>query len=543
MLSVSQDFKNAMVAPVRTFQAQADVRLNTSNLGEITTFSQEDVIKTIEIQRVGDNSKFFGFGICQRLNMHIVDLENTKAPITGTPIKVRLGIVLEDDTTEFINYPTFTITERNRREDEGVLSITAYDKLNDASTYTLNDLTISAPYTIKDFTQAIATHLNLGFELINIADDDYAFNLSYPEGGNFEGTENLRECLNAAAEATQTIYYINENDNLVFKRLDVNGEPLATITENDYFTFSHKDNRRLNEIWHVTELGDNVVARGTTNSTPQYVRNNPFWEMRDKDIVQVVDNALANVGGLVISQFDCEWRGNLSLEIGDKIEIKQVCLDGRIQSAYVFDDVVTFDGGYTQKTQWVYSESDATTDATPTSIGEAINQTIAKVNKVNKEITLLASEVDSNSSSIGEININTDAIKSSVSELTTQIEDNQAATDEAIASLEERVDATITKDDFTIEVSQILSEGVDKVTTSTGYTFNQDGLTVSKSTSDITTTITEDGMTVSRGGETVLTANNEGVTAEDLHATTYLIIGTNSRFEDFGSRTGCFWIG
>jgi hypothetical protein len=59
------------------------------------------------------------------------------------------------------------------------------------------------------------------------------------------------------------------------------------------------------------------------------------------------------------------------------------------------------------------------------------------------------------------------------------------------------------------------------------------------------TLITEDGLTVKRGHEVTLSANNEGVIAEDLHATTYLLIGANSRFEDFenGTRTGCFWIG
>ena len=58
------------------------------------------------------------------------------------------------------------------------------------------------------------------------------------------------------------------------------------------------------------------------------------------------------------------------------------------------------------------------------------------------------------------------------------------------------------------------------------------------------TQITEDGMTVYKSDEAVLTANNLGVDAVNLHATTYLIIGTKSRFEDYGSsRTGCFWIG
>ena len=63
----------------------------------------------------------------------------------------------------------------------------------------------------------------------------------------------------------------------------------------------------------------------------------------------------------------------------------------------------------------------------------------------------------------------------------------------------------------------------------------------------MTTNIDEDGMSVYRGEEEVLTADNQGVTAYNLHARTYLIVGTSSRFEDYEkdgeTRTGCFWIG
>ena len=51
-------------------------------------------------------------------------------------------------------------------------------------------------------------------------------------------------------------------------------------------------------------------------------------------------------------------------------------------------------------------------------------------------------------------------------------------------------------------------------------------------------------MSVSKENTEVLTANAAGVSAVDLHARTYLIVGNNSRFEDYdGFRTGCFWIG
>jgi len=52
-------------------------------------------------------------------------------------------------------------------------------------------------------------------------------------------------------------------------------------------------------------------------------------------------------------------------------------------------------------------------------------------------------------------------------------------------------------------------------------------------------------MKIIKDTDIVLTANNTGVDAKNLHATTYLIVGANSRFEDYddNSRTGCFWIG
>ena len=101
----------------------------------------------------------------------------------------------------------------------------------------------------------------------------------------------------------------------------------------------------------------------------------------------------------------------------------------------------------------------------------------------------------------------------------------------------------MTSEEINIAIQKGIDNGATQVNTATGFTFNSDGLKVAKSGSEISTQITEDGMSVSKDGEEVLTANNQGVKAIDLHATTYLIIGENSRLEDYGGRTGCFWIG
>ena len=89
---------------------------------------------------------------------------------------------------------------------------------------------------------------------------------------------------------------------------------------------------------------------------------------------------------------------------------------------------------------------------------------------------------------------------------------------------------------------------INSVTTATGYTFNADGLTIYKEGEEIKSLLDNTGLHVTRSDEEVLTANNIGVSAINLTARQYLIVGANSRFEDYSNgtdakRTACFYIG
>lgn len=96
------------------------------------------------------------------------------------------------------------------------------------------------------------------------------------------------------------------------------------------------------------------------------------------------------------------------------------------------------------------------------------------------------------------------------------------------------------------------SVDVNEVTTRTGYTFNADGLTIYKSGEEIKNLLNHKGMYVTRAEantETaILTADNNGVDAINLTARQYLIVGSNSRFENYSNgtdeqRTACFYLG
>ena len=101
-----------------------------------------------------------------------------------------------------------------------------------------------------------------------------------------------------------------------------------------------------------------------------------------------------------------------------------------------------------------------------------------------------------------------------------------------------------TAEGLSLQVKSVYDDGVSKLSTTAGYTFDETGITVQKSGKEIKTQITEDGVTVYKNGSEVLVANSRGVDAADLHASTYLSIAGKSRFEKYKSnRRGCFWIG
>lgn len=529
MLILQENFNEMINSSVRTTGARVEL-YNGSTLTKI--FKYTDALKSFEIQRVGEG-QFFGFGICHRLNVKLIDTARQIDITTANTLEVAFGV--ENDYT--YPYPLFYISEVRRDENTNELSITAYDALYKASEHTVSEINLPS-YTIKQFLIECANILGIPYKIENVSDT--SFDTYYEAGANFDGTETVREALDDIAEATQTIYFINNNWELTFKRLDVSGAAVLTIDKSKYITLDSKTNRRLVSICHATELGDNVSASLTETGTTQYVRDNPFWDLRD-DIDTIVENALAAVGGLTINQFDCKWRGNYSLEIGDKISL--TTKDNETVNSYVLNDTITYDGFLTESTEWNYTDSEET-ESNPSSLGDVLKQTFARVDKANKQIDLLASDINANSQEIASIKINSESINASVQKIETDLKDGLADVNEDVSSLTSKVEAKMSAEDVKIEIQTELEKGVDKVITKTGFTFDDTGLTVEKDNSEMKTQITEDGMTVYQDNTGVLIANNNGVEARNLHANTYLIIGTNSRFEDFGAdRTACFWIG
>lgn len=518
-------------SPARTIKGRVEF-YNSSTLTR--SFTGADSISSISVNRAGDK-KFFGFGICQEAEVKLLDKDRAIHINQDETFKIYFGV--NDD---YISpAPTFSIIDIARDENTNGIIVKGGDAIYKSSKHTFSELTLPKTYTLSELAHHIGAFLGLHFTLVDV--DAKLFNFTIDNNANLEGTETIRSVLDAIAEVTQTIYYIDGID-LVFKQLNRDSDAVITIRRDDYFTLKSHTDITLSKITKTTELGDALSASTGESGVEQFIRNNPFLELRT-DVADLLDNAIDIMGGLTINQFECSWRGNYLLQPADKINL--ITKDGDLVTSYILTDSYSYTGGLNATSSWEYYETQKDETANnPTNLGDKVNQTFAKVDKVNKRIELVAGEVADTNSKVSNLELTTESINASVKDVKQELENADNALDTRIDILSQEVGVKITKEEVEISIETRLQEGVDKVITAgKKYTFDDEGLNISSSGNNINTTITEDGMKIYRAGQEVLKADNEGVKAEDLHATTYLIIGDTSRLETRLSRTACFWIG
>ena len=550
----TQDYNAAMAAPSRMAVILISIYDENDELVErlfpirMLSPNDDDVsIKNVEITKTGGNNKFFGAVIKSRLNFHIVDIKKTRHYPTNYYCVVEQYAVdtMGYTITGSVTSQKFYITEQTRDEKTGELSITAYDVLGNDEVY---ESALTAPYTVLQLGMEIASKYGVQPYLVNIDEDDEFLLTSLPNGANLDGNQKLSEVIEDFCEATFSICYIDNQNRLVLKRLNRDGNPDFTIDKANYFEAKSNENRRLKEIVKTNELGDNISASIAASGSTQFIRDNCIFEkLEDTTVASLLDDAIEMLGGTTIAQFNCKWRGNCGIEAGDKIQIETTLNGAETQTyitSYFLDDKVTYSGGLVEDTQYRFEEDKNETASNPTTIGELMKTTVAKVDKAEQKIILAISKSEEYESRIASLETNTDGIIATVGDMQKNIEETAENLQDNITEIENQVNAKITSTDAQLIISEALANGVTKVDTQTGFVFDKDGLTIDKSTSEMKTQITEDGMTVYRNEEEMLKANNNGVDAVNLHAKTYLIIGDNTRFENYGyNRTGCFYIG
>ena len=161
-----------------------------------------------------------------------------------------------------------------------------------------------------------------------------------------------------------------------------------------------------------------------------------------------------------------------------------------------------------------------------------------KVLRLQRDVDGLQVENKNAAGSLSQLALDLDGIR-------TQVKTQQETADGVKSQL---TSLNQTNRDLQIRIQSIQENGTQKVTTATGYTFDDNGLHITKSGEEMENKLDNTGMYVKRSGQVILQANNQGVKARDVEVSNFLKVGSHARFETYfdgtdSRRTACFWIG
>lgn len=526
MYNVSDSYLDAFKTPSR--QIAGSIVCDTDN-GPVYLKPEGSLIKFI-IEKTSPKGKFFGFAVTQKITIEAIGiLDSVKKGNRITPT-----IESKDYNGEEVLLPYFYVDSIEFNKVKNMTTIVGYDILHKLDTASISQFEFTYPVFALNYALDILEPVGGYAEFDGI-------NHLIREAPNLSGTETARTVLAALAEFTGSICYVSDGDTVKFRGM--RAEDFSdVILPDDYFDLAVGEPVILDKVASNTEAGDNI-SYGVDGFT-QVLWENPFITLRDDayDILVAIGNQVRNLSSL---DYTLSWRGCPAYEMGDFVLLQEK--DGTAQFVRYFNETLEYNGGLRSSSDWESGDGD-TIEVAPPSLSKVVSQTYAKVDKVNRQIEMVVSEVDELSKEVGSVTLNKDEILAEVAQSTEGVSSALETITNAFNQITEKSQLYMTKDKVDILIQQELKNGITSVNTTTGYSFDEEGLTISKTGSEMSTTITEDGMKIYKDNTEVLTVNNVGVSATNLHANTYLIIGERSRFEDYSdidgnARTGCFWIG
>lgn len=419
------------------------------------------------------------------------------------------GVKATGDTDySYIKYGTYLIKESKKDEESQTISLECYDlMLQSMIPYDLA-LDYTQGITVKGLLDAICARLGWAkgyttFYNCDVLVDEEKYDLS----------DTFRDALDDIAEvAGGMIGFVDDALTVIYPTSSgevIDEENLKTLT------MGKKYGPVNSVVLSRTPQEDNIYRQDAASITQNglteiRIENNQIIDTHREDFMDGICDALF---GLSFELYELESFGIGYLNFGDFFAIKTA--DGVEHKALMLCDDLQITQGVTETSKLEEPEATNTDYSAASETDKTLKKTILRVDKQSNEISALVSK--------------TETIANDVTGL-----------DDRVTKMAKVVVDSASVD---IKISTAI-EGINSVETSTGYTFDENGLNIHKDGEEMHNTLDNTGMYVRKNDTDVLIANNEGVNAVNLTARQYLIIGNNARFEDYSNnRTACFWIG
>lgn len=487
-----------------------------------TTYTAEDVVSV--------NPHYEG--VLYSSVMKVLDLQMIgEISLKGKTIdSLRIGARVGDEAYDYIDLGSYIVKECTYDVETNTTNCECYDKMLSAMIpYELiieypSDVTEEIPEgeteVISDETEEMATIPNVTVgDLLQAVCNRFGWELATPTftnsekevtEENFDDKYTFRDVLDQIAQVSGGIIAFKTDGKLYVIYPTESGE---TIDESNLksLKIGEKYGPVNSLVLARTPQEDNIYKQDAESIELNglcevKIENNLIMDSHRDDFL---DDLFERINGTTYFLYELESFGIGYLNLGDIFTLQLV--NGAEYQTLMLNDDLQITQGMSEKSSLEFPKETETDYQAATETDRLLKQVMLKVNKQEGIITALISS--------------TKQLEDGVGQLTSTVE--QTMTSEAIETL------------VTTKI-----EGIEAVDTQTGCKLDKDGLQVFKSDSDMKTLIDDNGMDVSCGDEKVLVADSNGVDAVNLTARKYLIIGDNSRFENYKEvRTGCFYIG
>lgn len=525
---------------------------------------QQDIKVTVGNERYKIKQLIYSFdGLLFKTIMKQVEITSKTAnQLKDKDINFKYGLYI-NDAFQYVDLGNFYIKDMEDNKKEEEITVTGYDRMiRFMKTFKQSELQLTYPCTIKKLVQKMCEVCETELYSTDFFNSDLVVNEDF-----FTAQElTYRDVLEKVAQTTLTTAFIKENklyfcklSNVVTQQLDQSYISRLVIKE------------KFGPL-NALVLGRGSVEDNVEATDEESITQNGRCEIRfdENEFVQeqretVIDNMFEQIKGLEYYSYEASDLGVMWLEPCDCIELGD--RDGNFYKTYYLKANITLTTGISSDSE---AEMPDETDTKYKVTSKAEKKTL-KVERLAKKneglIKDLAQETTENTEKLTQHEQTIDSISDKVQSNTTNINNNyqdvlgklgDCAQKSDVETISKSVETIQTDSKYAIEIAQeIKQNGVTKVKTSMGYTFDDDGLNIEKTGAETKTVLNEKGLDVKdntgSSSESLLFAGFDKSTGEtvvkskNMTVEKYLVIGKYSRIEDFtedGEKgTGFFWIG
>lgn len=380
MRTVSTDFRNAMIAPVK--EIVGSLEFDYADIDPIT--SADDLISFT----IDGNASAVGKSVLRKLTAKYIGTKN----IAGEVITAKFGVKIAGGGYEYLTQGEFLVSQCDTAKDTGMTTITAYDKM----IYTVVAYApekVVYPTTVSGLYTQIAIACGLTVETSTIPFGDLTIDVDLY--ANISGTQ-YRQILEDIAILGGQVLILNESNQLAFRSVKTPTNTPDTLTYADLKKLSIKDKYgAVNSLVLSRQpQEDNVVLINETSVaddglTEIKIANNEIIDKRRED---VATDIFPYFDQTTYYPFKADTTGFGWYEVGDKINItddESVTRESRVMGVKL-----TIDGSVQETISSDEPTKTQTNYARAGGLNNRIKNTEIQVDKQNQTIISVVSDLE-----------------------------------------------------------------------------------------------------------------------------------------------------